>query len=120
MKELKITKGECIADKTHVLSVNNNVIASVLDDSPDNVTEMDFKEAEANAELFAEAINVANECGKTPKQLLEQRDELLEALRLVIDVCDVKEKNRIFGGHDNHWTNKILKAINNCEPTLQG
>lgn len=35
-----------------------------------------------NANLIAEAGTVANECGLTPRQLLEQRNELLEALEL--------------------------------------
>lgn len=36
--------------------------------------------AEANANLIAEAFNVATETGLTPRQLAEQRAELLEAL----------------------------------------
>jgi len=37
-------------------------------------------ELEANANLIAEAGTVATESGLTPRQLLEQRNELLEAL----------------------------------------
>lgn len=37
-------------------------------------------EAEANANLIAEAGTVATEFGLTPRQLLDQRNEMLEAL----------------------------------------
>lgn len=42
-------------------------------------------EAEANAQLIAEAGTVANECGKSPRQLLEERNELLKVLDLLVD-----------------------------------
>jgi len=38
-------------------------------------------EDKANAKLIAEAGTVTNECGLTPRQLLEQRNELLEAAK---------------------------------------
>lgn len=41
----------------------------------------DNTEQQANAELITEAFNVTNECGLTPRQLLEQRNELLDALK---------------------------------------
>jgi|TARA_E500000318_G_scaffold111841_1_gene132090 hypothetical protein len=37
----------------------------------------EFSEAVSNAKLMAEAGTVANECGRTPNQLLDERDELL-------------------------------------------
>lgn len=40
-----------------------------------------IKKQEANAELIAEAFSVATETGLTPRQLAEQRAELLEALQ---------------------------------------
>lgn len=45
-------------------------------------------EYKANATLIAEAFNVTNECGLTPKQLLEQRNELLEAIKYYMDGSD--------------------------------
>lgn len=47
---------------------------------PLELGEISEEEAEANAKLIAEAGTVANECGLTPRQLLEQRNELLRAL----------------------------------------
>lgn len=43
----------------------------------------DDEEGQANATLIAEAFNVVNETGLTPKQLAEQNKELLEALKEV-------------------------------------
>lgn len=45
-------------------------------------------EGNANADLIAEAFNVATETGLTPRQLAEQRAELLEALQAMIEWDD--------------------------------
>lgn len=37
-----------------------------------------------DAEFIAESGTVANECGFTPRELLQQRDALLEACRLLV------------------------------------
>ena len=42
-----------------------------------------LEEQQSNAQLIAEAGTVANATGLTPRQLLEQRDSLLEALEIV-------------------------------------
>ena len=47
----------------------------------------DRSEKESKAELIAEAFNVAHETGLTPRQLAEQRKELLEAATTLI-ACD--------------------------------
>lgn len=47
------------------------------------------EQQEANAELIAEAFNVTNESGLTPRQLLEQRNELLDALKIAKDKIDL-------------------------------
>ena len=50
-----------------------------------------FGENSANACLITEAGTVATECGLTPRQLLEQRNELLEVCkRLVEDAARFK------------------------------
>lgn len=41
---------------------------------------------EADANLIAEAGTVANETGLTPRELLKQRDELLEALEGMLEL----------------------------------
>jgi hypothetical protein len=45
-------------------------------------------EDEANARLIAEAGTVATETGLTPRQLAEQRAELLEAAKDALDLID--------------------------------
>ena len=47
-----------------------------------------IKEQDANAELFAEAFNVANETGRTPKQLADDREELFNALEQLRGHCN--------------------------------
>lgn len=44
-------------------------------------------ECSENTKLICEAFNVANEIGLTPRELLSQRDELVEVLNMMIDVC---------------------------------
>ena len=52
------------------------------------ISSRDDFEAEANARLIAEAGTVANETGKTPRQLADERDELLKALKDLVDIVD--------------------------------
>ena len=47
-------------------------------------------EAEENASLIAEAGTVANETGLTPRQLADQRAELLAALQKIIAADDAQ------------------------------
>ena len=81
----KITKGSgfsvfpCKSIREHELSSNvgvqnstGHIVASCGPASNEHSV--------PNADLIAEAFNVANETGLTPRQLLEQRNELLEAL----------------------------------------
>ena len=60
----------------------------------------------ADAELIAEAGNVTNESGFTPRELLEQRDSLLEALNYVERT--VKKENI----NDYFDMKIIVRAIN--------
>lgn len=47
-----------------------------------------LQERQANAELFAEAITIATETGLTPRQLAEQRKELIAELKRVRGILD--------------------------------
>jgi hypothetical protein len=44
-------------------------------------------------------------------KLIAAAPEMLEALLIVIEHFEVKEKHRIYGGNENHWTDKILNAV---------
>jgi hypothetical protein len=46
------------------------------------------EEIAANAKLIADAGNTANKCGLLPSELLEQRNDLLEALQVLIGDVD--------------------------------
>jgi hypothetical protein len=52
-------------------------------------------EQEANAQLIAEAGTVTNETGKTPRELQKERDEVLAALRGLLDNRFVYENDHI-------------------------
>lgn len=52
-----------------------------------------WKNAEANAALWAEATNVATETGLSPRELAEQRAELLAALEGVMPILGLAESN---------------------------
>jgi len=55
------------------------------DDDPDALGD---PECEANAQLIAEAGTVCNETGKTPRELQQERDEALAALKQVKELAD--------------------------------
>ncbi len=55
----------------------------------------DRSEKESKAELIAEAFNVATETGLTPRQLAEQRNELLEALESICFRWDTKNTEKL-------------------------
>lgn len=74
--ESKHTKGEWTATQTSI-SDSNGVIATTYVNTVKRY--IGKQEAEANASLIAEAGTVANETGKTPREILNERNELLDA-----------------------------------------
>lgn len=82
MKELTITKGSWTVKwhngLAHVFSANLMSICRI-----DNC--FDKETADANAQLIAEAGTVANQCGLTPKELLEQRDALVKYAKALLE-----------------------------------
>lgn len=79
---MKHTKGKVTIDKH----------GSVITDNGDTLLVKgirfpmgEHKEAEANAELIAECFNVTNECGLTPRQLLDGYNLLIGSLNLIIE-----------------------------------
>lgn len=63
---------------------------------------IELNESLANAKLIAEAGTVTNECGLTPRQLLEQRNELLSALKELRDLIDIGYLVRDISKDDNY------------------
>ena len=72
------------------------------------------EKAESDARLIAEAGTVANECGLMPRELLEQRDMLLEALEEAgyhLDYCNYGDKWENECARDVSLPEKISLAI---------
>ena len=85
MKELGITKGEWqyeVYAGYFAIQNSSGYLASDLL----NADSVGSFEAEHNAELIADAGNTAQKCGLLPSELLQQRDELKEALELAVKV----------------------------------
>jgi len=91
--EWKITPFE---NRGYLILCNNEPLAHVKHIHED-------VEDKANAKLIAEAGTVTNECGLTPRQLLEQRNELLEALK------------EISKGEGRYDMDKLIHASNTIE-----
>jgi len=104
---MKHTKGEWIKRQNgasfRITTVNNDNIAP-------NIYGSSFTEAAANVDLMIEAANVTNETGLSPRQLLEQRNELLEALQ-EMKMQIIQWDNQENGTIGKRWATKALTAI---------
>ena len=69
--------------------------------------------AEAHAILCADAGNTAQKCGLLPSELLQQRDELKEALMRLLQACDDEGWNN--DGQDWEEQELARAAIKNTE-----
>lgn len=72
----------------HVNSQQNLIICGkkwIADLSCKGFEPVSEEERKCNAELIAEAGNVVNETGKTPRQLADLNKELIQALEIMID-----------------------------------
>lgn len=108
--ELKITRGEW---KYYYPSVNqfsdlSNTFTVCLKGDPLILAKIEIvngnlEEAEANAQLISEAGTVANETGKTPRQLADLNKELLEAL------IKLKSSHQsLYSKLSTKWKNEVL------------
>jgi len=69
-------------------TMSNPMAASVRNGGTSFPINHQGERAEANARLIAEAGTVAHETGLTPRQLAEQRDELVKALQWALAELD--------------------------------
>ena len=87
----KITKGNWdlmdggftrYRSKPNLITVyaTNSDLEMICDVKRDDILHHRNQDFKANAELIAEAGTITNQCGFSPKELLEQRDELLKVL----------------------------------------
>jgi hypothetical protein len=102
----RITKGEWVFDKHENFSQWFGNITGHPDPKDGQVIRTilcltrypEDPEQKANALLIAEAGTVANETGKTPRELLDQRDEAVEACKKAFivmanpDICTKQYK----------------------------
>ncbi len=66
------------------------------------------EESIANAELIAESGTVTNECGLSPRQLLEQRNELLEVLKKLCNDAKILSL-----GESSNKVHVMVDSVNN-------
>ncbi len=71
-------------------------------------------EAESTAKLIAEAGTITNQCGFTPKQLLEQRNDLLEALIWAKEQFKILQDKGLYPEHllQQNGGNGIMPIVN--------
>lgn len=117
MKELGITKGKWQHNKHSRgnIECNGRSIANCMGYSTNIGNGEHIVENYANAELVIDAGNTAQKCGLLPSELLRQRDELREALKLLMaGVNRLPPLTGIHGALENQY--KIAEAaIKNTE-----
>ncbi|HJS00513.1 MAG TPA: hypothetical protein VJ780_06230 [Flavobacterium sp.] len=81
MKDLGITKGDWIKNGKN--GIHNELGENIC------VTNPLSEKCITDADFIANAGTTANKCGLLPSELLEQRDEMLEALRSISHAYDM-------------------------------
>ena len=78
------------------------------------LTKIDIKKDEANAELVRDAFNVRQQIDCPLTELLEQRDEAIEALELIVEYCgDIEnEYTQLKKTRPFIMANRVLTKIN--------
>ncbi|MDG4721855.1 hypothetical protein [Thalassospira aquimaris] len=94
MSDLNITKGKAFVSLEDTFGSQPRVetdekLICCVGNGEDYLLTLD--EWTENADLIAEAFNVANETGKTPRQLLEQRNDLLAACKAIMNAETQKQ-----------------------------
>ena len=84
----KHTQGECTIKDTVIYANGRKVCGMFYDLNPGDSAQKRIIENKAYMELICEAFNVANETGKTPRQLADENKELLEACKTLMTSID--------------------------------
>lgn len=103
MNRLGITDGEWIdtqrgGDLRRIKDMDGRDIC----DTYSFISCIDSKEQQCNAKLIADAGTTANKCGLLPSEILEQRNELLEALK------------ELYGSLPNMYVSNCLPKVRNA------
>lgn len=102
MTTAKPTKGPCIVSgltsdnvTVHTMAIPSNIDSACklqIADCFDKESQLSWEEMNSNANLIAEAFNVYTETSLTPRQLDDQRRELLEMLYLALPSIEESDK----------------------------
>ena len=105
------TKGEKFGVNAafDVMRMSPHPILIITDVLVDNIPSY---ECGANGDLFADALNIANKTGLTPSELLEQRNEMKDALEAALRIL---EAENIFG-HAKLAIKDAIANAKNIEP----
>lgn len=112
MEELKHTKGAFSifgVDET-LVTLNEQIIFDGTDYF------FDYEEAKEMAAFICEAGQVANETGLTPRQLLEQRNELLEALEGIFKTVKENDKQLWLSMPEWYSIDKVESILSKIKP----
>ena len=122
MKELGITKGGWVGVD---YAGHYSIQVAPFYGARDLLDKDETNEAEANMQLCCDAGNTAQKCGLLPSELLQQRDELREALGSAIKIIRCShgigmledEERAIWEIYSNHAPEmkKLKAAIKNTE-----
>jgi hypothetical protein len=82
MKTLNITKGEWKADRDNVYSIQPKITADIICESPKKEYHS-YSFWDDNSKLISDAGTTYNTTPILPSELLKQRNELLEALKVI-------------------------------------
>jgi CRISPR/Cas system-associated protein Csx1 len=117
MKTLNITKGEW---KKHYFGENGNRQCRIHSDNVTIAKVLQIDEADANADLIADAANTYNTTPILPSELLKQRNEMLEALERaqkiiehVINITPTSEQRNLYT-HANIIALTAIKSATNA------
>lgn len=87
-KPLNITQGKAIItqNRTNIAGVASTVLLGL--NCKIHLSSPSTEQAQSNAKFIAEAFNVANETGLSPKMMQEQNEALQQALKSVIAILN--------------------------------
>ena len=87
----------------------------IITSTTNDICRMEPTNKEANATLICEAFNIHNSTGLSPKELLEQRNELREALKDIINcqLSPIKTLANLNGAISE--AKRLITAIKNCK-----
>lgn len=96
MEKLNIPQGKYHTNELQTrVECDNRLVATCLDGEGNAFTtaSQNIDKQKALAVLFSDAGNTYNTTGYTPSQLLEQKEELLEAIKWCWDNCEFQTKS---------------------------